>query len=134
MLMISRRTGETDQDFANRAFRWNRLCGKAFEDRQARHALCNCNQGRLACGCGDTYSASPVTAGKLNQRLQFVDGVLDLAPTGATPLTLEDMRAMGTPLAFGAAYPMTRVRAIWYGAGLVFAVSLIAVAVFGMGQ
>jgi len=133
MLMISRRTGETDQDFANRAFRWNRLCGKAFEDRQARHALCNCNQGRLACGCGDTYSASPLPDSK---RFDFyaADREPGVPYVGATPLTVEDMRAMGTPLAFGAAYPMTRVRAIWYGAGLVFGVSLIAMAVFGMGQ
>jgi len=110
MLMISRRADETDQDFANRAFRWNRLCGKAFEDRQARHALCNCNQGRLACGCAVPVkrSASPMPMGaKCDRKFK-----------GATRPLLG----------------VSRVRAIWYVAGLVFGVSLIAMAVFGMGK
>jgi hypothetical protein len=52
----------------------------------------------------------------------------------ATPMTRDELRACGTPLAFGPTHRISRVRAIWYGAGLVFAVSVIAMAVFGMGQ
>lgn len=122
MLMISRRTGENDQDFAARAFLWNRLCGKAFEDRQARHALCNCNQGRMSCLCQVIASLDDLP--KVDRTLQPM----------ARPMTLDELRACGTPLAFGPTHRISRVRAIWYGSGLVFAVSLIAVAVFGMGQ
>ena len=122
MLMISRRTGETDDAFMARAFRWNRLCGKAFEDRQARHALCNCNQGRLVCGCKGNAECSDCTPQPARPFIQ------------ARPMTLDELRACGTPLAFGPTHRISRVRAIWYGAGLVFAVSLIAMAVFGMGQ
>jgi hypothetical protein len=122
MMIISRRADETDQDFAARAFRWNRLCGKAFEDRQARHALCNCNQGRLACNCELLASLDDLP--KVDRTLQPM----------ARPMTRDELRACGTPLAFGPTHRISRVRAIWYGAGLVLAVSLIAMAVFGMGQ
>lgn len=131
MLMISRRIGETDQDFANRAFRWNRLCGKAFEDRQARHALCNCNQGRMPCKCGHAPEM-PCTGPTIKDLID--KGYLNPVMPMATPMTRDELRACGTPLAFGPTHRISRVRAIWYGAGLVFGVSLIAMAVFGMGQ
>lgn len=51
----------------------------------------------------------------------------------ATPLTRDEMRKLGTPLAFDPTHSMSRLRAIWYGAGLVFGGALVAVAVFGMG-
>ena len=120
MLMISRRTDETDDAFMARAFRWNRLCGKAFEDRQARHALCNCNQGRLACGCEEN---NETVQGPARPFIQ------------ARPMTRDELRKFGMlPTAPRPLLGVSRVRAIWYGSGLVFAVSLIAMAVFGMGH
>jgi len=124
-MQIHKHPNETHQEFIARAFRWNRVCGEAFAARQARYAaLCNCNQGRLACRCqvNESYSATPLPAGA---------PVLIQGLTGATPFTVQDLRTMGTPLAFGPTVAMSRRRAIWYGAGLVFGVALIAVAVLG---
>lgn len=49
--------------------------------------------------------------------------------------TREELRAPGMlPTAPAPLRGVSRVRAIWYGAGLVFGAVCIAMAVFGMGQ
>jgi hypothetical protein len=50
-------------------------------------------------------------------------------------MTRDELRKLGMlPTAPRPLLGVSTVRAIWYGAGLVLAVSLIAMAVFGMGQ
>jgi hypothetical protein len=106
-MQIHKSVNETQAEFVARAFRWNRLMGEALAARKARHALCNCNQGRLSCGC----------------------------LSGATPMARDELRASGLlPTAPRPLLGVSRVRACWYGAGLVFGVACIAMAVFGMGQ
>lgn len=106
-MQINKHPNETQAQFLARAFRWNRLCGEAFAARQAR------------------YSATPATTEKLRTHtFEF----------GARPMTRDELLACGTPLAFGPTQRMSRLRAIWYGSGLVAGVALVAVAVFGMGQ
>lgn len=116
-MQINKHPNETTEHFLARAFRWNKLCGEAFARRQAR------------------YSATPATAEKLRPRIQVLEsGGLDYAPSGARPMTRDELLACGTSLAFGPTPRMSRLRAIWYGAGLVAAVAVVVVAVFGMGQ
>lgn len=108
---IRKQPNETQEQFIARGFRWNRICGEAFAARQARYA-CNCNQGRLPCSCIPR---------------PFID-----LKSMARPMTRDELRACGTHLAFGPTHRISRVRACWYGAGLVFGVTLIAMAVFGI--
>lgn len=119
-MQIHKSVNETDEQFRARAFRWNKLVGEAFARRQARY--CDCNQGRRPCTC--TLLAS----------LDDLPKVDRTSPPMARPMTLEELRACGTPLAFGPTHRISRVRACWYGSGLVFGVVCIAMAVFGMGQ
>lgn len=104
-MQIIRIPGETEEAFRARAFRINRDY-QYFLNR----STCECNQGRIACDC---------LIGPKQQ---------------ARPMTRDELRALGTPLAFGPTYRMTRVRAIWYCLGLAFGVSLVAMAVFWMGN
>lgn len=113
-MQIHKSVNETQEEFVARAFRWNRLMGEALAARKARHALCNCPQARMPCVCANPGPARP-----------FIQ---------ARPMTRDELRACGTPLAFGPTHRISRVRACWYGAGLVFGVACIAMAVFGMGQ
>jgi hypothetical protein len=115
-MQIHKQPNETEEQFRARAFRWNRLVGEAFARRQARYA-CNCNQGRLPCNCAMLASLDDLP--KVDRSLQPM----------ARPMTREELRACGTPLAFGPTYRMSRLRAIWYGSGLVGAVAVVAVAV-----
>jgi hypothetical protein len=120
-MQIHKSPNETQEEFLARAFRWNKLVGDSFERRQARHS-CDCNQGRKPCTC------------RLIASLDDLPRVDRTLPPMARPMTREELRACGTPLAFGPTYRVSRVRAIWYGAGLVFGAVCIAMAVFGMGQ
>jgi hypothetical protein len=81
-----------------------------------------------------TFSASPLPAGALEFRTTATGTLLIDAPTGATPCTPAELRAMGALHDLYQPPRMTRLRAIWYGSGLVFGVVCIAMAVFGMGQ
>lgn len=109
-MQIHKSVNETDEQFRARAFRWNRLVGEAFARRQARYA-CNCNQGRLPCAC---------------EPRPFIQ---------ATPVNRDVLRTTGMlPDAPGPLRGVSRVRACWYGSGLVFGGALIAMAVFGIGQ
>lgn len=104
-MQIHKSVNETEEQFRARAFRWNRLLGEAFDRRQARY--CDCNQGRSPCTC----------------------------KTGATPVDRDVLRTTGMlPDAPAPLRGVSRVRACWYGSGLVFGVVCIAMAVFGMGQ
>lgn len=114
-MQITRLPNESTADFVARVFRINRQ-------------MCECNQGR------ETYSASPLPAGALEFRTTATGTLLIDAPTGATPYTPAELRAMGALHDLYQPPRMTRLRAIWYGSGLVAAAALIATAVFGMGQ
>lgn len=108
-MQVTKKPGESDQAFRARAFEANR-------------AACNCNQGRLLCSClnnGDCSECNPRPARPFIQ---------------ATKVSFAELHAKGVPLAFGPTVAMSRVRTIWYGAGLVFGAALIAMAVFGMGR
>jgi hypothetical protein len=108
-MQIHKHPNETEEQFRTRAFRWNRLVGEAFARRQAR------------------YSATPATAEKLQTRTKLVecgDQLLVVpADTGATRINAP----LGMP--HQPVSRMSRVRAAWYGSGLVGAVALVAVAV-----
>lgn len=111
-MQIHKSVNETDEEFRARAFRWNRLVGEVFARRNARYT-CDCNQGRLPCTC----EPQPFIA------------------LGAYPVDRAVLRATGMlPDAPGPLHGVSRVRACWYGAGLVFGGVCIAMAVFGMGQ
>lgn len=115
-MQIHKAVGETQEEFIARAFRWNRLVGEAFARRQARYG-CECNQGRLPCSC----------------RLTLGDAFPN-AKAQATPVSIKSLIDDGYLMPYQPVSRMSRVRAYWYGSGLVFGAVLIAMAVFGMGQ
>jgi hypothetical protein len=122
-MQIHKSVNETQAEFVARAFRWNRLMGEALAARKARHALCNCNQGRLSCVCKGHAECSDCTPQPARPFVQ------------ATPMARDELRKLGMlPTAPRPLLGVSRVRACWYGAGLVFGVACIAMAVFGMGQ
>ena len=135
-MQITRLPNESTADFVARAFRINRGENNETLPGPARPfiKLCDCNQGRLKCTCRETYSASPLPAGALEFRTTATGTLLIDAPTGATPYTPDELRAMGALHDLYQPPRMTRLRAIWYGSGLVFGVVCIAMAVFGTGQ
>lgn len=52
----------------------------------------------------------------------------------ASPMTRAELRNNGALAGYVQAPAISRVRAIWYGSGLVFGAVCIAMAVFGMGN
>lgn len=125
-MQIHKAVGETQQEFQARAFRWNRLVGEAFARRQARYG-CNCNQGRLPCSCRLTLGeAFPNTKAQRITPNAF--------ETQATPVSIKSLIDDGYLMPYQPVSRISRVRACWYGAGLMFGAALIAMAVFGMGQ
>jgi len=112
-MQIHKSVNETDEEFRARAFRWNRLVGEAFARRQARYT-CDC---QICERCVSPEKPRPFIA------------------IGAYPVDRAVLRTTGMlPDAPGPLHGVSRVRACWYGAGLVFGGVCIAMAVFGMGQ
>lgn len=120
-MQITRLPNESTADFTARAFRINRM-------------LTSLDDLPTVAEMHPTFSASPLPTGALEFRTTATGMLLINAPTGATPCTPDELRAMGALHDLYQPPRMTRLRAIWYGSGLVFGVVCIAMAVFGMGQ
>lgn len=85
---------------------------------------------------GESDQAFRARAFDFNRLIASLDDLpkVDRSSVQATPVSFAELHAKGVPLAFGPTVAMSRVRAILYGAGLVFGGVLIAMAVFGMGR
>lgn len=116
-MQIHKSVNETEEQFRARAFRWNRLVGEAFARRQARY--------------------KPITKAEIIVRdaPSWMTCATPVRASGATPVDRKVLRTFGMlPDAPAPLRGVSRVRACWYGSGLVFGVVCIAMAVFGMGQ
>jgi hypothetical protein len=121
-MQIHKHPNETTEQHLARAFRWNKMCGEAFAARQARYSATPLPDAKRF----EFYAADrePGVPNGCATRYEFTNLH---APCGPTIRNLIDSGYLVRE-------PMSKQRQGWYVVGLAWALSLIAVAVFGLGN